>query len=127
MKHLFQSQVEWDHYVISKWQAKRNDAKQRKIEFAMTFRMMDNILRAKKCAYSGVRLTLCREGEESKPSDVSIERVNPDKGYVQGNVIAVCRLANNIKSMTEQNGLTSMKETHMILTKALKRIAKQEN
>lgn len=126
MRHLFSTQHEWDRFVISKYNAKRNDARARGIEFTLTFRCMSNLLRAKKCAYTGVKLTLPSDVLPNTLTDLTIERVNPEEGYVPGNVIAVCRLANNMKSFTENAGLTSMKETHMILTKALKRINKKE-
>ena len=111
----------FDLYVAKKMAKKARDAKDRGIEFSLSFQAMKNILSAKKCYYTGIPLTTS-EGSVQKASDLTIERVDPSKGYVVGNCVAACYAANNIKSQLESAGLTGLKAGRNIFNKAIKRI-----
>lgn len=90
-----------DLYIASSYLEHYRHAKKRSIEFSLSFLSFKNIMRAKKCGYTGIPLTVARRGEAEKPSDRTIDRINNSIGYESGNVIAVCRCANSLKAMWE--------------------------
>lgn len=114
--------AEFDLYVCKKMQSKAQNAKERGVEFNLSFQAMKNILRAKHCYYTGVLLTKPRQGKPLRASDITIERVDPSLGYVIGNCVAACYAANNIKSQLESAGLTGLKAGRNLFNKAIKRI-----
>ena len=66
----------------------------------LSFTSFKNLMRAKKCAYTGVKLTDKEPGKQ-RASDRTIDRIDNSNGYVKGNVVAVCFSANNFKSRLE--------------------------
>lgn len=90
--------VSFDLRVAKKYAQKANNAKQRGIEFSLSLTSMKNLCRAKRCYYTGMQLTQSRHGSPMRDSDMTIERIDPSKGYVKGNVAAVCHAANAIKN-----------------------------
>ena len=112
---------EFDLYVATKMQRKAQNAKDRGIEFSMTFTAMKNILRAKKCYYTGIPLTR-PTGETMRASDLTIDRIDATKGYVPGNVVACCHAANKLKSFAEGAGVKGLKVAEKIFSKTIKRI-----
>jgi hypothetical protein len=78
-------------------------AKDRGIEFSLSFTSLKNIYRAKKCYYTGITLTKCGQGDKTLPTDVTIDRKDPTKGYVKGNVVACSHLANSMKNGVEHD------------------------
>lgn len=99
--HLTMSEFEFDQLVITKLQNKMSNAKQRGIEFRMTHAMMRDCMTATHCFYTGLAFTERRKEKKWLPTDRTIERVDNNKGYVRGNVVAVCYGANNAKAMFE--------------------------
>jgi hypothetical protein len=83
---------------------KCSGAHKRGIEFNLPLRSYLNIMRAKRCYYTGITLTEPVKDAIPLPTDRTIERVDSKKGYVQGNVVACCDAANNLKSMLERRG-----------------------
>lgn len=92
--------IEFESLVARKYRDKLSSCKQRNIDFALSLSQFRNLLMRKTCAYTGIPLTIHQQGNPGN-SDVSIERVDNRKGYVKGNVIAVCYFANNFKSIFE--------------------------
>lgn len=92
--------VEFEILVANKYRGKVDNAKSRGIEFALTLNDFRNLLMKKRCAYTGIPLTIHRQGNPCK-SDLTIERINSNFGYVKGNVIAVCAAANSVKGVFE--------------------------
>lgn len=92
--------VDFDCLVARKYRDKVSSSKTRNIEFKLSLNEFRQLLMRKNCAYTGIPLTLHTQGNPSN-TDLSIERIDNNKGYVKGNVIAVCYAANNIKSVFE--------------------------
>lgn len=88
------------------WKSKRRDAKSRDIEFAIPLISVQNMLRAKRCYYTGITLTIRsrNNGKRAKLTDFTIDRIDSRKGYVPGNVVACCRLVNELKCRFESEG-----------------------
>lgn len=116
------SDYEFDLYVATKLRSKASNARTRGIEFKLTFTSMRNILKARKCYYTGIPLTK-PEGEGAlKASDLTIDRIDHTKGYIPGNVVACCHAANQMKSFAEGAGVEGLKAAQRIFTKSIKRI-----
>lgn len=92
--------VEFEVLVANKYRGKVDNARSRGIEFALSLNEYRQLLLRKRCAYTGIPMTLHKQGNPTK-TDLTIERVDDKKGYIKGNVIAVCYAANNIKSVFE--------------------------
>ena len=68
-----------------------------------------NILKAKRCYYTGIELTrppyntngYVSENYRSKTTDVTLERLDNSIGYVAGNVVACSKYANGMKGVFE--------------------------
>lgn len=112
----------FDLYVARKMEGKANNARQRGIEFNLSFTAMRNLLMAKKCYYTGIPLTRPKAGCDLKASDLTIDRIDNTKGYVHGNVVACCHAANNMKAMAEGGGIAGLKAAEKIFSKSIKRI-----
>lgn len=68
-----------------------------------------------KCALSGKTLTFIT-GEGVVPTNISIDRINPNRGYEGSNIRLVCRHANTMKMLLSDTELLdwckSITETH---------------
>lgn len=113
----------FDLYVADKLRRKADNARERGIEFEMTFQSMKNILSAKKCHYTGLPLTRARHATfPIRASDLTIDRVDSSKGYVKGNVVACSHAANQLKAQVEAAGVEGLKMGVRIFQKTIKRI-----
>ncbi len=115
------SNPQFDLYVAKKMSAKSQNAKDRGIEFSLTFASMRNLLSAKKCYYTGLPMTK-PTGAKQIGSDLTIDRIDASKGYVKGNVVACCYAANQLKSQVEAAGIAGIKMGARVFNKAIKRI-----
>jgi hypothetical protein len=96
-----------------KYNSKFHNAKQRGIEFNLPFQSFKNLMRAKKCFYTGATLTQSGKG---LATDLTIDRKDSKLGYIKGNCVAACYAANNFKSLFEgSNYLVSPKSAKKIL------------
>ena len=77
----------------------RGRAKRRGLEFSIT---IDDILIPERCPVIGVILDriLLNEGRKRTPNPCapSLDRIDPSKGYIKGNVRVISWRANNLKS-----------------------------
>lgn len=73
--------------VAKKFLNLQKSAKGRGIPFDLSIQSVINLKKAKKCFYTGKALT---------PDNLSVDRIDNDKGYVKGNVVA-CDHAFNLK------------------------------
>lgn len=117
----------FDLKIAKKLISKEKDAKRRGIEFSLTIQSMKNLMKAKRCYYTGIVLTepagLCDDQIGGRlASDRTIDRIDGTKGYVPGNVVACCNAANNIKAQLEGAGLVGLKAGRSIFDKSIKRI-----
>ena len=96
-------------HVYRVWDNKRKNAFERGIEFDLSLISVRNMLRAKRCYYTGIPLTHRKldkngkvlPGQRNKPNHMTIERIDATKGYVKGNVVACSLQANKVKSVFE--------------------------
>jgi len=84
-------------------EAKRREKKKKK-GFDITLEYLSKMFNDQngKCYYSGrqMRYNWSKEDFEGKricPERISIDRIDSNKGYIQGNVVLCCWVANNIK------------------------------
>ena len=93
--------VRLDLKLIKKYQGKVDNARSRKIEFNLTYAQYKRIMTRKRCAYTGVELTMHMHSGSPTGNDVTLERISSDIGYTVENCIAVSFSANNVKSVFE--------------------------
>ena len=118
--------IEFDKMCVTYYANKLQSCGQRGIEFNLTFTQVKNMLRAKKCQYTGVSLTKHKSSVQ-KPTDVTIERINPNKPYETGNVCAVSYAANQAKANFDRfYGADSAKMLTMVSKSISKRSKKGE-
>ncbi len=95
-----QKQRDWhvSNPLMSIFSDKRSRAKQRGIEFDLVF---EDVEFPARCPVLGIELNYTRcsgLGRNPRPNSPSFDRIDPDKGYVKGNVLIVSMMANQIKS-----------------------------
>lgn len=83
-----------DLEIARKMLNKANDAKQRNIDFSLSFSTFKRLMYTKKCFFSGVNF----ENVENHPLSRSIDRLDNSKGYVEGNVVACTVRMNSMKN-----------------------------
>lgn len=69
---------------FSKFILTSKSANSRGLDFDLTVRDVNNLCEQKYCAYSGEKFS-----KSKGPDSLTFERINNDKGYVRGNVVAV--------------------------------------
>lgn len=92
--------VSFDLLVARKYKHKRDNAIERDLSFSLTFAQFRHIFTRKNCAYTGIPMTVSLNQIQSD-TDLTVERVDNNKGYEVGNVIAVCKAANAFKGVLE--------------------------
>ena len=103
-------------YYLNKLQS----CKDRNIAFNLTFTQVKNMLRAKRCQYTGLVLTKSK-GAKQLATDVTIERIDPTKPYESGNVCAVSYAANMFKAQFDD---MFRGDSGKVIAKMSKRISK---
>lgn len=73
--------------------AKKKDAMRRGIEFTLSFQAFVNMKMQTQCAYTG--LPFSETVEEDK---MTMERIDNDKGYINGNVVPVMKRYNSLRN-----------------------------
>lgn len=86
--------------IAQKYISKCQRARQDGIEFSIGLLSFRNLMMARKCQYTGITLT-DSTSKAVKATDRTIDRIDHNKGYVTGNVVAVCHAANRIKASWE--------------------------
>lgn len=119
---------EFELFVAQYYQGKTESCKARKIEWKLSLISVRNLLRTKKCPWTGITLTVPRgNGKPNLSTDITIDRIDNTKGYVPGNVIAVSTVANNFKSIFENPQYPiDMLTAQKMLGKVQKRIQKSK-
>lgn len=97
-----------DLLIAKRYISKADRARTSGIHFDLSLTSYINLMKAKKCKYTGITLTTPQAGGPVLPTDRTIDRIDSNIGYVKGNVAAVCNAANQIKSIWEnpENPLT---------------------
>ena len=86
-----------DLEVAKKFMSLSSNANRRGKDFGLTLAEVRRLLSLKRCQLTGVEMTLAGD-EPAKGTDRTIDRVDASKGYVVGNVAAVCYAANMLKA-----------------------------
>ena len=81
-----------DMVIAQSYMNKINNAKQRDIEFDLSFTSFKNMCKANKCYFTGMPLSA---------TTFSIDRIDSNKGYVKGNVAACHTTFNSLKGIVE--------------------------
>ena len=102
--------------MAKKYVAKADRARSDGYEFKISFTSFKNMMKAKRCKITGLTLTDRAKSSDIRFTDRTIDRIDNAKGYVKGNVAAVCHGANKLKSMFEN-------PTNLLTTKMAKKIA----
>lgn len=110
-----------DTIVARKYLQKLENSKSRGIEFKLTFMAYKNLLRSKKCFYTGIALS----DVEGAGDQRTIDRVNPNKGYVSGNVVACCKAMNQMKGVMERDGSIFLPNFQKAVGKMFKEVNKR--
>lgn len=98
-----------EEQVIKKYNNKRNNALHEGKEFSLSLLSIKNLMQAKYCFYTGVEMVV--DGDSRKDMNyLTIDRVDPSKGYIKGNVVACSMFANRLKGEYEHKADFSLKE-----------------
>lgn len=94
----------YDAYVARSYLNKMTNAKDRKLEFKLTLKEWQDLIATNQlCPVTKKEMIVGRvmPGFSPPPELLSIERLDPRKGYITGNVVAMSQVANNIKSSVD--------------------------
>lgn len=105
--------------VARKWVQLHESALRRGKEFNLTHSDVRKLLSRKTCTYTGIRFEYtpseCINGVD--PYCRTIDRLDPNKGYVKGNVFAITHMANQMKNSLLEDKTSSRKTSLKTLTK----------
>ena len=112
-------------FVASYYANKVESCKKRGIDFKLNLVSVRNLLRTRKCPYTGVELTVPRMGKPCLSTDITSDRIDNTKPYVKGNVMAVSKKMNNLKSIFEnpEYGM-DFEQAAKVMSKISKRVKK---
>lgn len=80
-----------DIKLVKRFQSTMNSAKSRGLKFDMTLKELKRLMNLKTCYFTGVRFT--DEGDNK----MSLDRVDSNVGYIDGNVVACTIRINGLK------------------------------
>lgn len=93
-----------DLKVCKSYINKARDAEARGIDFNLSYQEWLGVIETSKCPVTGK--TFYRgdrvDGQPVSPQTLTIERLDPRKGYVSGNVVAFSYVANSAKSIVDK-------------------------
>lgn len=104
MNNRYTDKYEFDRFVANYYVNKISSSKGRGIEFNLTLTQVRNMLRAKYCQLTGIPLSHYGAGQvqaSRRLTDVTIDRIDCNRPYETGNVIAVAHFVNSVKSQFE--------------------------
>ena len=85
----------------------KNSADHRRIEFNITIDFINELYKTQnvKCALSGLEITLSKSDEHQKTGNytASLDRINPDIGYVESNIQWIHKWVNRMKSNLQED------------------------
>lgn len=113
-----------DIQIAKKYQQKARNAEERGIEFTLSFQAFKNMLRAKKCYFTGIDLT---DGNDTIPEATkrTIDRIDHRKPYESGNVVACCHAFNQFKAQMERTGAIGEKDFQRAVSKVFTDVNKR--
>lgn len=108
-----QASIEWiaSNFEHNLWsQAKRRAAREG-IEFNID---KEDVIIPTYCPYLGIELTRTW-GKGQLPSNASIDKMDPTKGYIKGNIQIISRQANTMKSNSTKEELLTFAKNVLLL------------
>lgn len=93
-----------DERLVIKWTELRNSAHNRGFEFDVSLKRLRQILNTKRCAFTGVEIHFNPDQSEISVGTgiqahfLSIERVDPNIGYIDTNICAMSATINKLKT-----------------------------
>lgn len=93
-----------DIRLAQKYLNKVQNARSREIAFKLSFTSYKNLMRAKKCYYTGLSLS----DVDGAANQRTIDRIDSSRGYEKGNVVACCKAFNQMKGAMEKDGCLSL-------------------
>lgn len=92
------SPVELEEYAATKFLQVLNSSRRRGKEFNLSYSEVKRLVKIKTCYYTGLPMGTCKE---EHPRQLTFDRVDPEKGYIKGNIVACTNAANQFKSKIE--------------------------
>lgn len=89
-------------------------ASRRKLDFDLKVADVKRLLKRKTCTYSGVVMVKGRHPNQVEElgqisEALTFDRINPDKGYVKGNVVACSHASNQLKNSLEMSNTSDFR------------------
>lgn len=111
-----------DADVARKFLQVEDSARKRGIEFSLNLTTVKNLMKAKKCKYSG--LVYDYTDPERSPS---FDRLDCNLGYVKGNVVSCMKCINDLKNVLIEHPSSVFKGDPSLLLKAVEQWVLPEN
>ena len=103
-----------DADVARKFLQVEESARKRGIEFSLNLTTVKNLMKAKKCKYTGW------DYDYSDPERMpSFDRLDHKKGYVKGNVVSCMKCVNDLKNVLLENPVSVFKDNPALLLRAV--------
>lgn len=103
-----------DADVARKFLQVEESARKRGIEFSLNLTTVKNLMKAKKCKYTGW------DYDYSDPERMpSFDRLDYRKGYIKGNVVSCMKCVNDLKNILIENPVSVFKDNPALLLKAV--------
>lgn len=118
VKYSDMTGVELDLEVAKKYHQLYRSASDRGLDFNLSLSDVKALLRRKRCAYSGkemVKGLVVQRGRGQSPNALTIDRKNPNMGYVKGNVVSCTHIANQLKNTLEVGDVKQFKMMKKLL------------
>lgn len=112
---VLSSPMPFETYLAMKYLSKQQNALSRGIEFSLTLKDMEKLLKRKRCYYSGLPLEL--EGDLA----LTLDRIDSKKGYTADNTVPCCKVINDLKNELIDDGVNIDKVGVTALKKTLKK------
>ena len=109
-----------DILLARKYILKYEGSKDRGLEFSLTLSQFKALLKRKTCYYIWVKF------EDWGNKRLSIDRIDSNKGYVDGNVVACCSFINNIKNILFESECSNLRISKKHLLSLLNKLPDYE-
>ena len=103
-----------DADVARKFLQVEDSARKRGIEFSLNLTTVKNLMKAKKCKYTGWDYNYT--DPEHSPT---FDRLDHNKGYVKGNVVSCMKCINDLKSILIEHPISVFKDNPTLLVKVV--------
>jgi hypothetical protein len=93
-----------DDHIVRKYSQIKGNAAERKLEFKLSLKKIRQLLERRTCYYTGVPFDV----NDNSPQSRTFDRVDPNVGYIDSNVVACTKAINQLKanlSITEIKAL----------------------